>query len=253
MTSSCPLAARRFWPGQTCRWSPATAICLVGRNGSGKSTLMKMAAGLVEPQTGEVFRHPSTTIRYLHQAPDFEGYDTVLAYAEAGLGPSDDPYRVTYLLEHLGLTGEEDPTQLSGGEARRAALARVMAPEPDILLLDEPTNHLDLPTIEWLEGELHQEPLGARGHLARPSLPRKGFQRHRLAGSRPVAPSQPGFRPSSKPGATRCWKRKRSSSTSSARKSSARNTGCAMASPPAQAQHAPAGRAAGPARQTSRP
>ncbi|MGE6784343.1 ABC-F family ATP-binding cassette domain-containing protein [Ensifer adhaerens] len=133
---------------------PGDRICLVGRNGSGKSTLMKIAAGLSEAQSGEVFRHPSATIRYLHQAPDFDGYDTVQAYAEAGLGPSDDPYRVAYLLQHLGLTGEEDPKRLSGGEARRAALARVMAPEPDILLLDEPTNHLDLPTIEWLEDEL---------------------------------------------------------------------------------------------------
>jgi ATP-binding cassette subfamily F protein uup len=133
---------------------PGERICLVGRNGSGKSTLMKIAAGLVEPQSGEIFRHPAATVRYLHQAPDFEGHESVEAYAMSGLGPSDDPYRVTYLLEHLGLTGHEDPKTLSGGEARRAALARVMAPEPDILLLDEPTNHLDLPTIEWLEGEL---------------------------------------------------------------------------------------------------
>ncbi|UDF31486.1 UNVERIFIED_ORG: ABC-F family ATP-binding cassette domain-containing protein [Roseateles sp. XES5] len=140
--------------GASLQVEPGDRICLVGRNGSGKSTLMKIAAGLAEAQSGEVFRHPSATVRYLHQAPDFDGYDTVAAYAEAGLGPSDDPYRVTYLLEHLGLSGNEDPKSLSGGEARRAALARVMAPEPDILLLDEPTNHLDLPTIEWLEGEL---------------------------------------------------------------------------------------------------
>ena len=140
--------------GASLQVEPGDRISLVGRNGSGKSTLMKIAAGLAEAQSGEVFRHPSATIRYLHQAPDFDGYDTVAAYAEAGLGPSDDPYRVTYLLEHLGLSGNEDPKSLSGGEARRAALARVMAPEPDILLLDEPTNHLDLPTIEWLEGEL---------------------------------------------------------------------------------------------------
>ncbi|MBA3039870.1 MAG: ABC-F family ATP-binding cassette domain-containing protein [Alphaproteobacteria bacterium] len=133
---------------------PGDRICLVGRNGSGKSTLMKIAAGMVEPQSGEVFRHPAATIRYLEQAPDFGSHKTVQAYAEAGLGPGDDPYRVTYLLEHLGLSGQEDPASLSGGEARRAALARVMAPEPDILMLDEPTNHLDLPTIEWLEGEL---------------------------------------------------------------------------------------------------
>ncbi len=142
--------------GANLQVEPGDRICLVGRNGSGKSTLMKIAAGLVEAQSGEVFRHPSATIRYLEQAPDFNGYDTVQAYAEAGLGPGDDPYRVTYLLEHLGLTGQEHPASLSGGEARRAALARVMAPEPDILMLDEPTNHLDLPTIEWLESELQQ-------------------------------------------------------------------------------------------------
>ncbi len=140
--------------GANLQVEPGDRICLVGRNGSGKSTLLKIAAGMVEAQSGEVFRHPSATVRYLEQAPDFEGFDTVAAYAEAGLGPGDDPYRVTYLLSHLGLTGAEDPGTLSGGEARRAALARVLAPEPDILLLDEPTNHLDLPTIEWLEDEL---------------------------------------------------------------------------------------------------
>ena len=129
-------------------------IALVGRNGSGKSTLLKIAAGLVEPQEGEIFRQPSATIRYLPQMPDMEGFATVRAYVEAGLGPADDAHRATYLMEHLELTGEERPDELSGGEARRAALARAMAPEPDILLLDEPTNHLDLSVIEWLEEEL---------------------------------------------------------------------------------------------------
>ena len=133
---------------------PGDRIALVGRNGSGKSTLLKIAAGMVEPQDGEVFRQPSATVRYLPQAPDWQGAATVRAYVEAGLGPSDDPHRATYVMEHLGLTGEELPERLSGGEARRAALACVLAPSPDILLLDEPTNHLDLPTIEWLEGEL---------------------------------------------------------------------------------------------------
>jgi ABC transport system ATP-binding/permease protein len=129
-------------------------ICLVGRNGSGKSTLMKIAAGLVEADGGTRFLQPGTTLRYLPQEPDLSGYASSLSYVEAGLGPSDDPYRARYLLEALGLTGDENPASLSGGEQRRAALARVLAPSPDLLLLDEPTNHLDLPAIEWLESEL---------------------------------------------------------------------------------------------------
>ncbi|WP_454629322.1 ABC-F family ATP-binding cassette domain-containing protein [Bradyrhizobium cenepequi] len=129
-------------------------VCLIGRNGSGKSTLLRIAAGLVEPDSGSRFVQPGATIRYLPQEPDFGDHASTLAYVEAGLGPGDDHYQARYLLEQLGLSGDEDPAHLSGGEARRAALARVLAPSPDILLLDEPTNHLDLPTIEWLESEL---------------------------------------------------------------------------------------------------
>jgi ABC transport system ATP-binding/permease protein len=134
--------------------SPAERVCLIGRNGSGKSTLLKIAAGLVEPDRGTRFVQPGATIRYLPQEPDFDGHTTTLGYVEAGLGPGDDQHPARYLLEQLGLHGDEDPAHLSGGEARRAALARVLAPSPDILLLDEPTNHLDLTTIEWLEAEL---------------------------------------------------------------------------------------------------
>ncbi|CAM5222971.1 ATP-binding cassette, subfamily F, uup OS=Bosea thiooxidans OX=53254 GN=ARD30_18780 PE=4 SV=1 [Bosea thiooxidans] len=134
--------------------SAGERVCLVGRNGSGKSTLLKIAAGLVEPDHAERFVQPGSTIRYLPQEPDFTGFATSLAYVEAGLGPGDDAYRAQYLLTELGLTGQENPASMSGGEGRRAALARVLAPEPDILLLDEPTNHLDLPVIEWLEQEL---------------------------------------------------------------------------------------------------
>lgn len=134
--------------------SEGDRLCLVGRNGSGKSTLLKIAAGMIEADKGEIFVQPGRTIRYLPQEPDLSAYETVLDYVTAGLAPGDDPYRAPYLLEVLGLTGREDPKSLSGGEARRAALARTLAPEPDILLLDEPTNHLDLPAIEWLETEL---------------------------------------------------------------------------------------------------
>jgi ATP-binding cassette subfamily F protein uup len=140
--------------GATFSVSAGDRIALVGRNGSGKSTLLRIAAGLAEAQHGEIFRQPTATLRYLPQAPDMDGFSSVRAYAEAGLGPGDDPHRVTYLLDHLGLTGDKDPATLSGGESRRAALARTLAPRPDVLLLDEPTNHLDLATIEWLEDEL---------------------------------------------------------------------------------------------------
>ena len=136
--------------------SAGDRVCLVGRNGSGKSTLLRIAADLIQADSGRRFAQPGATIRYLPQEPDFSGHATTLDYVEAGLGEAaaSDQYRASYLLEQLGLTGTEEPLKLSGGEARRTALARVLAPEPDILLLDEPTNHLDLPGIEWLESEL---------------------------------------------------------------------------------------------------
>ncbi|WP_185983564.1 ATP-binding cassette domain-containing protein [Aureimonas mangrovi] len=133
---------------------PGERIALVGRNGSGKSTVLKIAAGLAEADGGEVFRQPQATIRYLAQEPDFGDAPTVEAYVASGLGPADDAWRVQRMIDGLGLRADARPADLSGGEARRAALARVLAPEPDIVLLDEPTNHLDLPTIEWLEEEL---------------------------------------------------------------------------------------------------
>jgi ATP-binding cassette subfamily F protein uup len=131
-------------------------VCLVGRNGSGKSTLLRIAAGLVQPDSGECFAQPGSSIRYLPQEPDLCGHPNTLAYVEAGFDAdaAEGHHRALYLLKELGLTGEENPASLSGGEARRAALARALAPSPDILLLDEPTNHLDLPGIEWLEREL---------------------------------------------------------------------------------------------------
>ncbi len=134
--------------------NPRDRLCLVGRNGSGKSTLLKMAAGLVEADEGERFVKPGTTLRYLPQEPDLSGFASIRDYVEDGLEGADQAYRIPYLLESLGLTGDESPANLSGGEARRAALARTLAPEPDLLMLDEPTNHLDLPAIEWLEEEL---------------------------------------------------------------------------------------------------
>jgi ATP-binding cassette subfamily F protein uup len=129
-------------------------LALVGRNGSGKSTLLRIAAGLIDSDHGDRWLQPGTTVRYLPQEPSLAGFSTVLEYVAAGLGPADDKHRCILLLRGLGLTGNENPLHLSGGELRRAALVRTLAPRPDILLLDEPTNHLDLPAIEWLEAEL---------------------------------------------------------------------------------------------------
>ena len=142
--------------GATLTVAAGDRICLVGRNGSGKSTLLRIAAGLVHPDAGERFAQPGATIQYLSQERDLHGFGAVLDYVEAGFdaAATESRHRALYLLKELGLSGDEDPASLSGGEARRAALARAMAPSPDVLLLDEPTNHLDLPGIEWLEREL---------------------------------------------------------------------------------------------------
>jgi len=134
--------------------SEGERLCLIGRNGSGKSTLMKIATGEIGFDDGERFVQPGATLRYLPQEPDLTGFETTMDYVRGGLEAGDDPQRGNWLIGQLGLTGEENPAHLSGGEARRCALARALAPQPDILLLDEPTNHLDLPVIEWLESEL---------------------------------------------------------------------------------------------------
>ena len=132
---------------------PGERTALVGRNGSGKSTLLKMMAGIVEPDRGELFVRPGTAIGYMAQEPDFAGFETLGEFAAAGFAP-EDLYRVEMALEGLKLDGAIAPEAASGGERRRAALARILAEDPDLLLLDEPTNHLDIEAIEWLEGHL---------------------------------------------------------------------------------------------------
>jgi ATP-binding cassette subfamily F protein uup len=134
--------------------APGERIALVGRNGSGKSTLLKIAAGAIDADFGERFVQPSASLRYLPQEPDLKGFATALDYVLAGLDANDASSRGRALLGALGVPPEMNPAAMSGGQARRAALARTLAPSPDILLLDEPTNHLDIEAIEWLEDEL---------------------------------------------------------------------------------------------------
>tara|TARA_B100000989_G_scaffold176292_1_gene132355 strand:- start:943 stop:2790 length:1848 start_codon:yes stop_codon:yes gene_type:complete len=132
-------------------------ICLVGRNGSGKSTLLKALAGACELDRGDRFIKPGIVVKYLSQEPDFKNDQTAWEYVKSGLKEEefDQPnFRIGSMLSELRLDGDRKVATLSGGEARRAALAKVIISKPDILLLDEPTNHLDLPTIEWLETEL---------------------------------------------------------------------------------------------------
>jgi ABC transport system ATP-binding/permease protein len=133
--------------------SPGDRLCLVGRNGSGKSTLLRIAADLIEPEAGEIFRQPGAVISYLPQAPDLSAYLRLGDYIDDGLD-DEGKRRAHAACQALAISGDEATANVSGGEARRAALAKVLATDADVLLLDEPTNHLDLPAIEWLEAEL---------------------------------------------------------------------------------------------------
>src|SRR5262249_20388842 len=136
--------------------APGERLSLVGRNGAGKSTLLRILAGEPINDGGTRFAQPGATVATLPQEPDFTGFATVADYVATGLLDSEAPpaSRVAALLAEVALDGARPPAGLSGGEARRAALARALVGEPDVLLLDEPTNHLDLPTIEWLEARL---------------------------------------------------------------------------------------------------
>jgi ATP-binding cassette subfamily F protein uup len=132
---------------------PGERIALVGRNGSGKSTLMKLMAGMLAPDAGTRFLRPGLTVGYMAQDPDFAGFPTLGAFAGQALA-EDETWRVAAAMEGLGLDPRLDPGSASGGERRRAALARILTEAPDLMLLDEPTNHLDIAGIGWLEAHL---------------------------------------------------------------------------------------------------
>ncbi len=144
---------RPLFAGVTLAIAPAERLCVVGRNGSGKSTLMRVMAGLAEPDAGERFVQPGRAVAYLPQDPDPTGHATLLDYAAAELAP-EDRWRAEAALDGLEVAAGLDPGTASGGERRRAALARLIAAEADLVLLDEPTNHLDIRAIEWLEEHL---------------------------------------------------------------------------------------------------
>ncbi len=128
-------------------------ISLVGRNGSGKSTLLKIIAGVLEPDSGEVFIQPGVKVAYMPQEPDFGKCQTLREVVRSGIEDytPELEYKVNILVEQFAIAAEQEVPKASGGERRKAALAKALIAEPDILLLDEPTNHLDIATIEQLE------------------------------------------------------------------------------------------------------
>ena len=132
---------------------PGDRLALVGRNGSGKSTLMKVIAGLVEPDRGARIIPAGVSVGYMEQDPDMAGFSTLGDFAASGLEPGE-AYRVEMAAEGLKFNADTAVEAASGGERRRAALAKLMAEAPELMLLDEPTNHLDIQAISWLEEEL---------------------------------------------------------------------------------------------------
>ncbi|MFT7106182.1 MAG: ATP-binding cassette subfamily F protein uup [Yoonia sp.] len=134
---------------------PGDRVALVGRNGSGKSTLMKVMAGLLLPDKGTRVAAPGVQVGYMEQDPTMEGFATLGEYAASGLDP-EEAYKVDMVAEGLKFDPAGDVKTASGGERRRAALAKLMAEAPELMLLDEPTNHLDIEAIAWLEQELKQ-------------------------------------------------------------------------------------------------
>ncbi len=133
-------------------------ICLVGRNGCGKSTLLKVISGTIEADKAEIFIQPGIKISYMPQEPDFEGYKTLKDVVLSGLPENlrHQEFLADILINRFNIAASQSPEKASGGEKRKAALAKALINEPDILLLDEPTNHLDLPTIEQLEEIIRQ-------------------------------------------------------------------------------------------------
>ncbi len=134
---------------------PRDRLALIGRNGAGKTTLMRLIAGRIEADHGKRSMKPGLKIVMLEQEPDFTGFATLHDFATGGADAPPD-HAVEAIADQLGARLDIATDKASGGEKRRAAIARALASDPDLLLLDEPTNHLDLGAIDWLEGWLNQ-------------------------------------------------------------------------------------------------
>jgi ATP-binding cassette subfamily F protein uup len=128
-------------------------LALIGRNGAGKTTLLKLLAGQIDADKGKRVIVPGTRVVMLDQEPDFTPYATLMDFAVAA-PDAPEAYEVAAIADQLGIDMSRTAASASGGERRRAALARALAQNPDVLLLDEPTNHLDLAAIDWLESWL---------------------------------------------------------------------------------------------------
>ncbi|MGQ3101923.1 MAG: ABC-F family ATP-binding cassette domain-containing protein [Sphingopyxis solisilvae] len=128
-------------------------LALIGRNGAGKTTLLKLLAGQIDPDKGKRVIVPGTHVVMLEQEPDFSRFETLMDFAVAAPNAPEE-FEVAAIADQLGIDMRRTAASASGGERRRAALARALAQNPDVLLLDEPTNHLDLAAIDWLESWL---------------------------------------------------------------------------------------------------
>ena len=153
-------------------------IGIIGINGTGKTTLLRMAAGIEEPDSGQIVRQNGLRIAYLPQNPEFPRDATVSSYA---LGKSaETDWMVESNLTKLGIVQYDIPlAQLSGGQRRKVAMAKVLASEFDVLLLDEPTNHLDEEMIAWLEAYLREY----RAGVGQAGLPRQKHQAESQTGT----------------------------------------------------------------------